>query len=125
MYCFKQNNDFGFSTEKSDNWDCFKEITHEKYLHLFNGQSKGKTIKFKEDATPYLVEPEKPKTKKELYDEGKLSKEEYNLHIDELRQNAYTREADPLCAQFVRGEVEKSVWLEKIDEIKKRYPKIK
>ena len=65
------------------------------------------------------------KTKKELYDEGKLSREEYNLHIDELRRVAYAREADPLCAQFVRGDVEKSVWLEKIDEIKKRYPKIK
>ena len=65
------------------------------------------------------------KTRKELYDEGKLSKEEYNLHIDELRRVAYAREADPLCAQFVRDEVEKSVWLEKIEEIKKRYPKIK
>lgn len=64
------------------------------------------------------------KTKKELYDEGKLSREEYNLHIDELRRVAYAREADPLCAQFVRGDVEKSVWLEKIDEIKKRYPKV-
>ena len=65
------------------------------------------------------------KTKKELYDEGKLSKEEYNSFIDELRQSDYAKEADPLCAQFVRGEVEKSVWLEKIEEIKRRYPKIK
>lgn len=125
MYCFKQNNDFGFSTEKSDSWDCFKEITHEEYSLLFNGQSKGKIIKFKEDATPYLIEPEKPKTKKDLYDEGKLSKEEYNLYIDELRQTAYEKEADPLCAQFVRGDVEKEEWLKKIEEIKERYPKIK
>ena len=65
-----------------------------------------------------------PKTKKELYDEGKLSKEEYNLYIDELRQSAYAREADPLGMQVLRGELEKSVWLEKIAEIKKRYPKI-
>lgn len=65
------------------------------------------------------------KTKKELYDEGKLSKEEYNLYIDELRQIAYAREADPLGMQFTRGKVEKSVWLEKIEEIKKRYPKVK
>ena len=64
------------------------------------------------------------KTNKELYDEGKLSKEEYNLYIDELRQTAYAREADPLCAQFVRGDIEKSVWLAKIEEIKERYPKI-
>lgn len=65
-----------------------------------------------------------PKTKKELYDEGKLSKEEYNLYIDELRQSAYAREADPLGMQVLRGDLEKSVWLEKIAEIKKRYPKI-
>ena len=65
-----------------------------------------------------------PKTKKELYDEGKLSKEEYNLYIDELRQSAYAREADPLGMQVLRGELEKTVWLEKIAEIKKRYPKV-
>ena len=65
-----------------------------------------------------------PKTKKELYDEGKLSKEEYNLYIDELRQPAYAREADPLGMQVLRGELEKTVWLEKIVEIKARYPKV-
>ena len=64
------------------------------------------------------------KTKKELYDEGKLSKEEYNLYIDELRQSAYAREADPLGMQVLRGELDKSVWLEKIAEVKARYPKI-
>ena len=65
------------------------------------------------------------KTNKELYDEGKLSKEEYNRFIDEVRQSEYAREADPLGLQVLRGDVEKSVWLEKIEEIKKRYPKIK
>jgi len=64
------------------------------------------------------------KTKKELYYEGKLSKEEYNSFIDEIRQSEYAREADPLGLQVLRGDVEKSVWLEKIEEIKKRYPKI-
>ena len=65
-----------------------------------------------------------PKTKKELYDEGKLSKEEYNAYIDELRQAAYSREADPLGMQVLRGDLDKAVWLEKIAEIKARYPKI-
>ena len=64
------------------------------------------------------------KTKKELYDECKISKEEYNAYIDELRQAAYSREADPLGMQVLRGELDKSVWLEKIAEIKKRYPKV-
>lgn len=64
------------------------------------------------------------KTKKELYDEGKLSKEEYNRYIDDLRQAAYSRESDPLGMQVLRGELDKSEWLTKIDEIKKRYPKV-
>ena len=68
----------------------------------------------------YIVE----KTKKELYDEGMLSKEEYNLYIDELRQAAYQQEADPLGMQVLRGELDKTEWLAKIDEIKQRYPKV-
>ena len=67
----------------------------------------------------YIVE----KTKKELYDEGMLSKEEYNLYIDELRQAAYQQEADPLGMQVLRGELDKTEWLAKINEIKRRYPK--
>ena len=65
-----------------------------------------------------------PKTKKELFDEGKLSKEEYNAYIDKLRQSAYSREADPLGMQVLRGDLDKAVWLEKIAEIKARYPKV-
>ena len=64
------------------------------------------------------------KTKKELYDEGKISKEEYNRYIDDLRQAAYSRESDPLGMQVLRGELDKSEWFTKIDEIKKRYPKV-
>ncbi len=63
------------------------------------------------------------KSKKELYDEGKLSKEEYNLYIDNLRQAAYRQEADPLGMQVMREEVEKTEWLAKVAEIKQRYPK--
>jgi len=63
------------------------------------------------------------KSKKELYDEGKISKEEYNLYIDELRQAAYRQETDQLGMQVMRGELDKSEWLAKINEIKRRYPK--
>lgn len=63
------------------------------------------------------------KSKKELYDEEKISKEEYNLYIDELRQAAYRQETDQLGMQVMRGELDKSEWLAKINEIKRRYPK--
>lgn len=63
------------------------------------------------------------KSKKELYQEGLITKEVYNLYIDELRQAAYQQEADPLGMQVLRGELDKSEWLTKINEIKRRYPK--
>ena len=67
----------------------------------------------------YIVQ----KTKKELYDDRLISKEEYNAFIDKQREAAYSREADPLGMQVMRGELEKSEWLAKITEIKQRYPK--
>ena len=64
------------------------------------------------------------KTPQELVTDGIISKEECNARIDVLREKAYREEADPLGMQFNRGEIEKALWLEKIDEIKKRYPKV-
>jgi hypothetical protein len=39
------------------------------------------------------------------------------------RKAAYTAEADPLFFRSQRGEIEEQVWLDKIAEIKARYPK--
>jgi hypothetical protein len=39
------------------------------------------------------------------------------------RKAAYIAEADPLFFQFQRGIVKEQVWLDKIAEIKARYPK--
>lgn len=43
--------------------------------------------------------------------------------IDELRRQAYIKEADPLFFKYQRKECKKSDWTNKIKEIKKRYPK--
>ena len=64
------------------------------------------------------------KTEKEKYDAGLISKEEYNTYIDRQREAAYRQEADPLGMQAMRGDIDKSEWLAKIAEIKKRYPKV-
>lgn len=64
------------------------------------------------------------KTQKELYDEGLITKEEYNAYIDQCRESAYKHETDKLGLQVLRGELDKTVWLSKIQEIKKRYPKV-
>jgi len=64
------------------------------------------------------------KTEKELYQEGLLSREEYNAYIDRQREAAYRQEADPLGMQAMRGDIDKAEWLAKIAEIKQRYPKV-
>ena len=65
------------------------------------------------------------KSKEELYQEGLISTEEYNIYIDELRRIAYQTEADPLGMQYLRGEISKEEWIESIDSIKQRMPKVK
>lgn len=64
------------------------------------------------------------KSEKEQYDAGLLSREEYNAYIDRQREAAYRQEADPLGMQAMRGDIDKSVWIAKIAEIKQRYPKV-
>lgn len=127
VYAFKRiENDteqYGFAFEQETDWTAYQKITDEEHARLFKGQSEGKIIKFKDDATPYLAEPDPQKTEKEQYDAGLISKEEYNVYIDRQREAAYRLEADPLGMQAMRGDIDKSVWLAKIDEIKRRYPK--
>ena len=43
--------------------------------------------------------------------------------ISDMRRAAYIAEADPLFFKAQRGEVEQQVWLDKVAEIKLRYPK--
>lgn len=64
------------------------------------------------------------KCEKELYDDGIITAEAYNAYIDTMREAAYKSETDKLGLQVLRGESSKEEWLEKIAEIKKRYPKV-
>ncbi len=127
MYAFKVieagKDCFGFDDVLSDNWDCFFEITNNFYSELFKGQELGKIIKFKDNAEPYLEEPKLAKTKKELYLEGMISVQEFDSDVKRKRKNAYLKEADALFYEYQRGEIDKQVWLDKVQEIKIRYPK--
>jgi hypothetical protein len=49
------------------------------------------------------------------------SPEEYNVKMKELRALAFKEEADPLAFAFLREEIEKSVWLNKVAEIRTRF----
>ena len=46
-----------------------------------------------------------------------------DAEIEKLRRDAYTKEADPLFFKYQRKECSKADWLNKIQEIKDRYPK--
>ncbi len=46
-----------------------------------------------------------------------------NAEIDNMRKMVYQSEADSLFFQSERGEIDKQVWLDKVEEIKKRFPK--
>lgn len=49
--------------------------------------------------------------------------EERLLRIQSLRASAYKEEADPLFFKAQRGEATQQEWLNKVAEIKTRYPK--
>ena len=49
-------------------------------------------------------------------------KEFKNSVAKQNRSNAYTKESDPLFFKYQRGEITEQEWLDKIEEIKERYP---
>jgi len=60
------------------------------------------------------------KTKEQVETE----KEESELQqVENNRRNAYRNEADPLFLKWQRGEATEQEWLDKIEEIKGRFPK--
>lgn len=47
-----------------------------------------------------------------------------NIQAEAARAEAYRNESDPLFFKWQRGEVTEQVWLDKVAEIKARYPKV-
>jgi hypothetical protein len=48
--------------------------------------------------------------------------EQQRAAIETQRRNAYTQEADPLFFSYQRGEATEQDWLDKVAEIKTKYP---
>jgi hypothetical protein len=42
--------------------------------------------------------------------------------VHRQRKKAYQEESDPLFFEYQRGDIEKDVWVSKVQEIKDRYP---
>ena len=71
----------------------------------------------------WLSEDEKP-TKKEL--ESHWDEVQKEAQIERVRKNraeAYREESDPIFLKWQRGEASEQEWLDKIAEIKERFPK--
>lgn len=87
------------------------EISDQLYLKLFEGQRSGKTISSDKNGNPILVDPALP------------SIDQINDLVSSVRKRAYIEESDPIFFEYQRGEREKSEWLDKVSEIKLKYPK--
>jgi hypothetical protein len=70
----------------------------------------------------WLDASEKPTLKEIKAAWPEIEQEELENQKRSLRQLAYQKESDPLFFKYQRGEATKEEWLEKIKEIKKRYP---
>lgn len=112
MY-FYSPSDRGFYVEDihGDNIpaDCVP-ISKQYYEELLIGQQNGKIIVPDDKGYPILVNPPAP-TLDQLIEEIKLD-----------RLLAYRQESDPLFFKWQRGEATQQEWLDKIEEIKIRYP---
>jgi len=75
------------------------------------------------DDLEWKSELEKPKKEElELYWE-EVQKESQLVRARKNRAIAYREESDPIFMKFQRGEATKQEWLDKIEEIKQRFPK--
>ena len=88
------------------------EITELEHRALIEGQAAGKVIKADAAGKPYLADqPAKVWTPEEIA-----------AAVTAARATAYRNEADPLFFKAQRGEATTEQWLEKVAEIKARYP---
>jgi hypothetical protein len=70
----------------------------------------------------WFDESEKPSYQEVVAAWEEVSVEIENKKIQNLRRAAYQKESDPLFFEYQRGDVEKQLWLDKVQEIKDRYP---
>ena len=60
------------------------------------------------------------KTKEQVETE---KKEAELQRVEANRRNAYKKESDPIYMRWQRGDATEQEWLDKIEEIKERFPK--
>lgn len=77
------------------------------------------------DGVYYLLTPEREAEETLRSESWLASAGQRNNTISEInRFNAYKEESDPLFFKYMRNEVTQEEWLNKVNEIKNRYPKV-
>ena len=76
------------------------------------------------DGLTWLDQSEKPTYQdlEKLWESSRIHN--HNKTMEDLRKKDYVNEADPMFFSYQRGEIEKQDWLNKVQEIKDRYPYI-
>ena len=65
-----------------------------------------------------------PKTMDELYADGLVSKDDYNVYITAMRQSSYASETDALFWKYQEDEITKDVWMKAKQTIRDKYKKV-
>jgi len=63
------------------------------------------------------------KDRDDLFNEGKMTIEEYNKEVDEERQLRFSAETDKMGLMYLRGECTKEEWVAAMDKIREELPK--
>lgn len=111
----KDNPDTSFPAEMSDErlaeWDVYS-VTSTNYPQVDYKQNV-------EEGTPELIDG----VWTQVWNVTNKSQSEVDKITVELRAEAYRNESDPLFFKAQRGEATHEEWLDKVNEIKTRYPK--
>lgn len=88
-----------------------------------NAQNQVFAFENAEEMQRFAKEPMSPITESEAKELTKPTPEQIRAEADAARKATYASEADPLFFKYQRGEATQQEWLDKIAEIKARYPK--
>lgn len=94
------------------------EISRECYDEIFDKLEQNYILS--EDDKGYPIAVEMARREKVVRKEN--TQEDFIQHQKRKRKIAYITEADPLFFKWQRDEIPKQVWLDKVQEIKNKYP---
>jgi hypothetical protein len=102
-------------TNNEKSWGPFQTVVEEDDKWICNGTIYPKSVVG--NCTVFTVTEDWISPEQELQ-----QKDNYNKAQKKAREEAYKTESDSLFFQVQRGDIENQVWLDKVSEIKQRFP---